>query len=75
MQSVPELFKTLKILIDRNRDETGQFTMTGSQKFSLMKMKGISESLTGRIAILNLHSLSLSELAKSTKKKLQPINY
>ncbi len=42
--------------------------MTGSQKFSLMK--GVSESLAGRVAILNLHSLSARELSNHFKVNL-----
>jgi len=61
VQYAPELFRHLKIHIDQNRQWSGQYLMTGSQKFSLMR--GVSESLAGRVAILNLHSLSARELA------------
>ncbi|MCP4406598.1 MAG: ATP-binding protein [Gammaproteobacteria bacterium] len=61
IQYAPELFRHIKIRIDRQRQTNGQYVMTGSQKFSLMK--GVSESLAGRVAILNLHSLSTRELA------------
>ncbi len=60
VQYAPELFRQLKIHIDKNRQKYGQYLMTGSQKFSLMK--GVSESLAGRVAILNLHTLSAREL-------------
>lgn len=60
VQYAPELFRQLKIHIDKNRQQYGQYLMTGSQKFSLMK--GVSESLAGRVAILNLHTLSAREL-------------
>lgn len=60
VQYAPELFRQLKIHIDKNRQTYGQYLMTGSQKFSLMK--GVSESLAGRVAILNLHTLSAREL-------------
>ena len=60
IQYAPELFRYLKIEIDKNRNTTGQYIMTGSQKYSLMK--GLSESLAGRISIINLHSLSIREL-------------
>ncbi len=65
IQYAPELFRHIKIHIDQNRQLTGQYIMTGSQKFSLMK--GVSESLAGRVAILNLHSLSIRELANHFK--------
>jgi len=62
IQYAPELFRQIKIQIDQHRQLTGQYVMTGSQKFSLMK--GVSESLAGRVSVLNLHSLSARELAK-----------
>jgi len=68
VQYAPELFRHIKIHIDNNRQLTGQFIMTGSQKFSLMQ--GVSESLAGRIAILNLHSLSTRELVNHFKSEL-----
>ncbi|MEE9426089.1 MAG: ATP-binding protein [Methylococcales bacterium] len=65
IQYAPELFRSIKIRIDQYRSMSGQFIMTGSQQFSLMK--GVSESLAGRIAILNLHTLSARELARHYK--------
>jgi predicted AAA+ superfamily ATPase len=38
----------------------GQFYLSGSQQFEMMK--NVSESLAGRLGILNLHGLSLREL-------------
>lgn len=60
VQYAPELFRQIKIHVDKNRQKYGQYLMTGSQKFSLMK--GVSESLAGRVSILNLHTLSAREL-------------
>lgn len=68
IQYAPELFREIKIRIDQNRQLSGQYIMTGSQKFSLMK--GVSESVAGRISILNLHSLSARELANHFKTSL-----
>ncbi len=65
MQYAPELFRHIKIQIDQNRQLNGQYLMSGSQKFSLMK--GVTESLAGRVAIINLHSLSARELAAHFK--------
>jgi len=45
-----------------------QFFLTGSQKFTLMAQ--VSESLAGRVALLDLHSLSLTELKSHFKLKL-----
>ncbi len=61
-QYAPQLFRYLKQAIDTNRDKTGQYCLTGSQKFPLMQ--GITESLAGRVAVLNCHSLSVRELER-----------
>lgn len=60
VQYAPNLFPYLKIAIDQNRHQNGQFILTGSQLFPLMA--GVSESLAGRIAVLNLLPLSLKEM-------------
>ena len=59
-QYAPALFRHLKIVIDQNRDSAGQFIVTGSQKFSLMKE--VSDSLAGRCAWLELEGLDLTEI-------------
>ena len=51
VQYAPELFPSIKLTADRD-PVPGAFWLTGSQSFPLMK--GISESLAGRVAILNL---------------------
>lgn len=65
IQYAPELFRFLKIEIDKDRDNFGRFLLTGSQKFSLMQ--GISESLSGRLSIFECHSLSIREIYHHTK--------
>jgi predicted AAA+ superfamily ATPase len=55
---VPSLFRYLKDRIDRDRDRYGQFLLTGSQ--SLPLMSGVTESLAGRIALLELGPMSLT---------------
>jgi predicted AAA+ superfamily ATPase len=60
IQYAPSVFRELKIRIDKNRAETGRWILTGSQRFSLMKE--VSESLAGRISILQLETLSAAEL-------------
>jgi uncharacterized protein len=60
VQYAPGLFRNLKVEIDRDRHRMGQFILTGSQKFNLMKE--VSDSLAGRIAVLNLETLSVDEL-------------
>ena len=63
IQYAPELLSYIKIRIDKNRKDYGRFVLTGSQTFQLMK--GVSESLAGRIAILQLYPLSWEEIAIS----------
>lgn len=60
IQYAPSLFRYLKIKIDENRDLKGQYILTGSQRFTLMQ--GVSESLAGRVAIIELEGLSCMEL-------------
>jgi predicted AAA+ superfamily ATPase len=50
----------LKLAIDADRGRGGRFLLTGSQSFSLMA--GVSESLAGRAAVLELLPLSWTEL-------------
>jgi predicted AAA+ superfamily ATPase len=59
VQYAPNLFTWMKIILDRDKQK-GQFYMTGSQQFDLMK--GVSESLAGRLGILILMGLSLREI-------------
>ena len=58
VQYAPELFTYIKFLIDKT-DVKGQLCLTGSQTYSLMK--NVSESLAGRIGILELQGLSMRE--------------
>lgn len=59
IQYAPELFSAIKIMVDRDK-RNGLFWLTGSQKFQLMR--GITESLAGRVAIVDLLGLSQAEL-------------
>ncbi|MGN0636556.1 MAG: ATP-binding protein [Acutalibacteraceae bacterium] len=58
IQKAPALFAQIKILLDREHKK-GQFFMCGSQQFKMMK--GVSESLAGRIGLVNLLGLSMRE--------------
>lgn len=59
IQYVPELLSYLKIAIDNDRDKNGRFIVTGSQQFNLIK--NLSDTLAGRICLLNLLPLGLQE--------------
>lgn len=65
VQYAPGLFRYLKSWIDRNRQNYGQFLLTGSQKFTLMK--NVSESLAGRAAVFELETLSWHEVQNFQK--------
>jgi len=60
VQYAPGLFRYLKAAVDANRSRHGQYLLTGSQKFTLMK--NVSESLAGRADILELETLSFAEI-------------
>ena len=60
VQYAPGLFRHLKAAVDAQRSRAGQYLLTGSQKFTLMK--GVSESLAGRADIVELETLSFDEI-------------
>lgn len=62
VQYAPSLFRYLKVSIDADR-RPGRFMLTGSQHFPLME--GISDSLAGRCAVLNMYGLSAQEVEAS----------
>ncbi len=69
IQYVPELFRELKIFIDNDRHNYGKWILTGSQRFELME--NVSESLAGRIGLINLETLSANELRSSNHLNLK----
>ncbi len=58
VQYAPELFPYIKLIVDKEQNK-GDFWLTGSEVFSLMR--GVQESLAGRVALLSLSSLSQAE--------------
>lgn len=60
VQKAPALFEQIKLLCDES-DERGRFWLTGSQSKKLVKQAG--DSLSGRICLLKMFSLSAKELA------------
>ncbi len=59
VQYAPELFTYIKIHIDEHQNP-GDFWMTGSQIFRLMR--GVQESLAGRVALLHMSPMSQREI-------------
>jgi uncharacterized protein len=64
IQNTPELFDYVRTVIDTGPRRMGQWLFTGSQEAPLMR--GISESMAGRAAILQLLPFSLAETEKVT---------
>jgi predicted AAA+ superfamily ATPase len=62
IQNVPEVFAHVRARIDAAPSRKGQWLITGSQEAGLMR--NVTESMTGRAAILQLLPLSASETAK-----------
>jgi len=62
IQNAPELFSYIRSRIDANPEAKGRWLLTGSQEAPLMK--GVSESMAGRIAIFELLPFSIQENAK-----------
>lgn len=65
VQYAPELFTYIKIHIDEHHN-AGDFWLTGSQIFFLMR--GVQESLAGRVCILHMSPLSQREIAGNKSK-------
>lgn len=63
IQYVPTLLPHLKLRIDAESDHLGHWLLTGSQQFGLMR--DISESLAGRVAILELPPFSHEEFPRA----------
>lgn len=72
IQYAPELFPYIKMKVDANK-ERGQYWLSGSQAFELMK--GVTESLAGRAGILKMNSFTFAEINKNiTSNVFDPEN-
>lgn len=69
VQYAPELFPYIKIIVDKKK-KNGQFWLTGSQNFTMMK--NVTESLAGRAAIIRMNNLSRSEIQN---EQISPIDF
>ncbi len=78
IQYAPILLNYIKIIVDEEKMNNLKnnlpirplFWLTGSQQFEIMK--GVSESLAGRIGVLNLYSMSLDEIEKNDGEIFSP---
>ncbi|MEO8369303.1 MAG: ATP-binding protein [Candidatus Solibacter sp.] len=62
IQNVPELFNYVRTQIDQHPRRMGRWLFTGSQEAPLMQ--GVTESMAGRAAMLQLFPFSLAETSK-----------
>jgi predicted AAA+ superfamily ATPase len=67
-QMLPSLFAALRVEIDRQREQKGRFVITGSSSPGLLR--SVSESLAGRIGIIEMSPLLWSELHRNTTSPL-----
>lgn len=72
IQRAKELFIEIENVVNKTRREkgtlaaNGMYILTGSQKFHLMK--GVSESLSGRVGIIEMEPLSQAEIRNWTEQ-------
>ncbi|MDN3582809.1 ATP-binding protein [Mucilaginibacter flavus] len=74
VQRVPEIFASLRGIIDRERrrgHKYGQFLFLGSASMDLLKQS--SESLAGRIAYLELQGIDALEFEANTPERLNQL--
>ena len=65
---LPALFSALRVAIDQQRDTTGRFILTGSSSPDLLS--SISESLAGRVGIVEMSPLLQAEINLSSHSVL-----
>jgi hypothetical protein len=65
-QLVPEIFPALRVAIDERRTEKGRFVITGSSSPALLT--SISESLAGRVGVIEMAPFSWEEVTETTAR-------
>lgn len=63
VQILPDLFPALRVAIDEHRKESGRFVITGSS--SPVLLQSISESLAGRIGVIEMGPFSWEEVTET----------
>jgi len=65
VQYAPALFESIEAIVDKrkfeNGDAYGMYILTGSQAYNLME--GVTQSMAGRVGIIRMSTLSISEIA------------
>ncbi|HBC87213.1 MAG TPA: ATPase [Lentisphaeria bacterium] len=69
IQYAPELMPYIKIAVDSSGGK-GEYWLTGSQQFQMMK--GVTETLAGRVAIVNMLGFSLREKSAGRMNLMLP---
>ena len=59
-QEYPQLFKELRSVVDNDRQKKGRFLLTGSSSPDLLQ--SVSETLAGRVGIVELGTLKINEI-------------
>lgn len=67
VQYAPQLFPYIKMRVDNDKTR-GQYWLSGSQLFDLMK--NVTESLAGRAGIVKMNSFTYSEIKQNTEKEI-----
>lgn len=70
VQYAPEVVAALKRRVDRTGDRPGQYVLTGSQQWQVMRV--LAESLAGRAAFIDLYGLSVAEMADAAESTWLP---
>ena len=73
VQYAPALFDVIESIVNKQKLETGKnngmFILTGSQAYELMK--GVTESMAGRVSIIRMSPLSASEIYNKDESKFE----
>jgi len=67
-QLLPAIFPALRVAIDANRHQNGRFIITGSSSPQLLR--STSESLAGRLAIIEISPFMMSEAYAQPQSEL-----
>lgn len=67
VQKVPELFNLIKKAVDEDRQTPGKYILTGSSQFAFIK--GVTESLAGRIGLLSQLPFQISEMPRELREQ------
>ncbi len=72
-QKVPDIFDAIKLVVDKEKYTPGKFILTGSSQFRLKE--NITDSLAGRIGLINLLPFSIEELKNAGLLSDEPYDY